>query len=113
MKTAAPAICVMMCLFGSPAFAEENKPPAMPEHEGMMRMGPMHGMNEAQMDAHLRQMQERMLRDYDFMRKIREAKDEKEQAKLKDEWLQAMKQHMRANQVPQQMRMHGMPEKTP
>jgi len=71
----------------------------------------MGGISEEQINAHLRQMQEKMLRDYDFMRKIREAKDEKEQAKLKEEWLQSMKQHMKPPQMPPQLKMHGMPEK--
>ena len=54
-----------------------------------------------------------MLRDYDFMRQIHDAKDEKAQARLMDEWLKAMKQHMKTSQVPQQLKKHGMPEKAP
>jgi hypothetical protein len=42
------------------------------------------------------------------MHQIRETKDEKEQARLRDEWLKAMKPHL--NQVPKQLMMHGVPE---
>lgn len=94
------------------AFAEEKDTPQPPKppHEGMAGMGGMHGMSDEQMDAHMRQMQESMLKNHDFMHRIRDAKDEKEQARLKEEWLQAMKLHMKTNQVPQQLKMHGMPE---
>ena len=115
MKRTAKSIITIICFafFSVSTVAEEKNasPPPMPAHEGMARMGMMGGMSEEQMDAHLRQMQEKMLRDYDFIRQIRDAKDEKEQARLKDEWLKAMKQHMKANQVPQQLKMHGMPGK--
>lgn len=117
---------VSMCcaVLSTSALAEEKTTPPQPKppHEGMGGMGPMggmggmgrmHGMSEEQMDAHMRQMQEAMLKNHDFMHRIREAKDEKEQARLKDEWLQAMKQHMRSKGVPEQMKMHGMPESTP
>ncbi len=130
-------ICI--AAFSTPCLSEEKPPfapPQQPAHPGMAGpgmahpgmaapgmtapgagqapggggMGMMGGISEAQIDAHLRQMQEKMLRDYDFMRKIRESKDEKEQTKLKDEWLQAMKQHVK-NQIPTQLRTHGTPEK--
>ena len=121
MKRSTKTITAMMCFafFNAPAFAEEkNAPqPPMPAHEGMGNMGGMGmmmgGMSEEQMDTHLRQIQEKMLKDYDFMRQIHDAKDEKEQARLKDEWLKAMKQHMKTSQVPQQLKRHGMPEKAP
>ena len=115
----------LMCVaaFSAPAVSEEKNappPPPPPAHEGMPGMGNMGGgmgmmggMSDEQMDAHLRQMQEKMLRDYDFMRQIRDSKDEKEQARLKDEWLQAMKQHRKTAPMPQQLKMHGMPEKAP
>lgn len=139
-RTAKTAVALMcFAAFGATAFAEENAPPPpppapapaqpMPGHEGMggqqgMGMGGhqgmggmgmmMGGMSDEQMDAHLRQMQERMLRDYDFMRRIHDAKDEKEQARLKDEWLAAMKQHMKAHSMmPPQLKSHGMPDKPP
>ena len=76
-------------------------------------MGMMGGISEEQIDAHLRQMQDKMLRDYEFMRKISDAKDEKEQAKLKQEWLQAMKQQRKASPMPQPLKMHGKPEAPP
>ncbi|QSA97402.1 hypothetical protein [Methylococcus sp. EFPC2] len=108
------AFSACIATFGAFAFAEEKEaPPPMPAHEGMGGMGgmgAMHGMSEEQRDAHMRQMQEFMLKSHDFMHQIRDAKDEKEQARLKDEWLQAMKQHMKSHQVPQQLKMHGMPE---
>lgn len=133
MNRIAKTITALMCVavFSAPAFAEEKAPPppppapgheGMPMHQGMpgmggmgqgggMGMGMMGGMSDEQMDVHLRMMQEKMLRDYDFMRQIHDAKDEKEQARLKDEWLKAMKQHMKAHQqMPPQLKMHGMPE---
>ena len=123
MKKPAKLFTALMCVaaFSAPAMAEEKTAPPPPfpppPHQGMPGMGGgmgmMGGISQEQIDAHLRQMQEKMLRDYDFMRKIREAKDEKEQAKLKEEWLQSMKQHMKPPQMPPQLKMHGMPEKPP
>ncbi len=125
MNKTAKMFTALMCVaaFSAPAISEEKNasPPPPSVHEGMAGMGNMGGgmgmmmggMSDEQMDAHLRQMQEKMLRDYDFMRQIRDSKDEKEQARLKDEWLQAMKQHRKTNQMPQQLKMHGMPEKAP
>jgi hypothetical protein len=111
MKTIAKTVTALLCFaaFNAPAFAEEkNAPPPMPPHQGMAGMGDMSGMSEEQMDAHLRQVQEYMLKNHDFMHQIRDAKDEKEQARLKDEWLKAMNHHL--NQVPKQLMMHGVPE---
>ena len=124
MKKPTKLFTTLMCVaaFSTTAIAEEKTatPPPFPPpapHQGMAGMGGgmgmMGGISEEQIDAHLRQMQEKMLRDYDFMRKIREAKDEKEQTKLKEEWLQSMKQHMKPPQMPPQLKMHGMPEKPP
>lgn len=115
MKTIAKTMTALLCLaaFNAPAFAEEKNaaPPPQPPHQGMGAMGDigaMGGMSQEKMDAHLRQVQEYLLTNYDFMRQIRDAKDEKEQARLKDEWLKAMQHHM--NQVPKQLMMHGVPE---
>ena len=123
MKKTTKLFTALVCVaaFSAPAVSEEkNAPPPPPAHGGMPGMGNMGGgmgmmggMSDEQMDAHLRQMQERMLRDYDFMHQIRDSKDEKEQARLKDEWLQAMKQHRKTTPMPQQLKMHGMPEKAP
>lgn len=108
MKLPAKTITALVCAacLAAPAFAGEktHKPPM-----GGMGHG-MGNMTEEQMDAHLRRMQERMLVDYGFMRQINDAKDENEKTRLKDEWLKAMKEHMRANQVPQQLKMHGAPD---
>ncbi len=124
MKKTALIFTALVCVaaYSTPSICEEKPapPPKPPAHEGMPGMGGMGGgmgmmggISEEQIDAHLRQMQDKMLRDYDFMRKIREAKDEKEQAKLKDEWLQAMKQHRKTGPIPQPLKMHGMPEAAP
>lgn len=110
MKTTAKTMTALLCfaLFNTTTFAEEkNALASQPPHQGMAGMG---GMSEEQMDAHLRQVQEDMLKNHDFMHQIRDAKDEKEQARLKDEWLNAMKHHMKSNQVPKQLMRHGMPE---
>jgi len=111
MKTTTKTMIALLCFvtFTVPAFAEEN--PAPPPQQGMAPMGDMGAMgsmSEEKMDAHLRQVQEYLLTNYDFMHQIRETKDAKEQARLKDEWLKAMKHHM--NQVPKQLMMHGVPE---
>jgi len=114
MKTIIKTMTALLCFaaFNTPAFAGETE--AMtpkPPQQGMAAMGDMGGMgsmSEEKMDAHMRQVQEYMLTNYDFIRQIRDAKDEKEQARLKDEWLKAMKHHL--NQVPKQLMMHGMPE---
>ena len=123
MKKPAKLFTALICLatVSLTTIAEEKTapppPPTFPPHQGMGGMGGgmgmMGGISEEQINAHLRQMQEKMLMDYDFMRKIREAKDEKEQAKLKEEWLQSMKQHIKPPQMPPQLKMHGMPEKPP
>jgi hypothetical protein len=102
-----------LAVFNISAYAEADAPPppVPPQHS----MGGGGGMDEAHMDARLRQMQESMLKSYDYMRQIRDSKDEKEQARLKDEWLKDMKQHLHGghgNQMPQQLKMHGMPEHT-
>ncbi len=119
MKPITQTMAALLCLavFNIPSFAGEKDPlPSKPPHQGMMSMCDMGGMmgsggmSEEQMDAHLRQVQDNMLRNYDFMRQIRDAKDEKEQAQLKDEWLKAMKHHMGSSQVPKQLMMHGMPD---
>jgi hypothetical protein len=114
MKTTTQAIAGLFFLaaFNTPLFADE-KDAAKPKTptQGMAVMGDMGGMSnmsEEQMDAHVRGIQEYMLTNYDFMRQIREAKDEKEQARLKVEWSKAMKHHL--NQVPKQLMMHGVPE---
>jgi hypothetical protein len=102
MKTLTQTITTLLCLavFNAPAFAEEKTvPPPKPPQQGMAAMGDMRGMggmNEEQMDAHLRQVQEYLLTNYDFMHQIRETKDEKEQARLGGEWLKAMKHLMKA-----------------
>lgn len=111
MKTTTKTMTALLCLaaFTAPAFAEEK--PATPPQQGMAPMGDMGamgGMSEGKMDGDLRKVQEYLLTNYDFMRQIRETKDEKEQARLKDEWLTAMKRHL--NQVPKQLMMHGVPE---
>ena len=114
MKTIAKTMTALLCLaaFNAPTFAEEkNTPPPKPPQQGMAGMGDMSGMggmSEEQMDAHLRQVQEYMLKNHEFMHQIRDAKDEKEQSRLKDQWLKAMKHHL--NQVPKQLMMHGVPE---
>jgi len=114
MNTIAKTMTALLCCaaFSAPTFAEEKAaPPAPPPQQGMGVMGNMDamgGMSEEKMDAHLRQVQEYLLSNYGFMHQIREAKDEKEQARLKDEWLKTMKHHM--NQVPKQLMMHGVPE---
>ena len=120
MKTIAKTMTALLCfaVFNAPTFAEEKDAlPPKPPYQGMAGTGDMSGMmgmggmNEEQMDAHLRQMQEYMLKNHDFMHQIRDAKDEKGQARLKDEWLKAMKHHMKSNLVPKQLMMHGMPER--
>ena len=114
MNTIAKTMTALLCFaaFNAPAFAEEkNAPPPQPPQQGMAGMGNMDamgGMSQEKMDAHLRQVQEYLLTNYDFMHKIRDTKDEKEQAQLKEEWLKAMQRHM--NQVPKQLMMHGVPE---
>ena len=116
MKTITKTMTALLCLavFNAPAFAEgkEPVPSKPPQQQGMAGMGDMcgmmGGMSEEQMDAHLRQVQEYMLKNHDFMHQIRDTKDEKEQARLKEEWLKAMKHHL--NQVPKQLMMHGVPE---
>lgn len=114
MNTIAKTMTALLfiAVFNAAALAEEkNAPSPKPPQQGMEGMGDMTGMggmSEEKMDAHIRQVQEYMLTNYDFMRQIRDAKDEKEQARLKDEWLKAMKHHL--NQVPKQLMMHGMPE---
>ncbi|MGZ8218105.1 hypothetical protein [Methylomagnum sp.] len=116
MKTIAKTMTALLCfaVFNAPAFAEEkNASPPKPPHQGMAGMGDMSGMggmSEEQTDAHLRQVQEYLLINYDYVHQIRDAKDEKEQARLKDEWLKAMKHHLKLNQVPKQLMMHGVPE---
>jgi hypothetical protein len=103
-----------LCLaaFTAPAFAEEK--PASPANQPQQAIAPMSAtgamgsMSEEKMDAHLRQIQEYLLTNYEFIHQIRETKDVKEQARLKNEWLKAMKHHM--NQVPKQLMMHGAPE---
>ena len=111
MKTTTKTMIALLCLaaFTAPAFAEEK--PTPPPQQGMAPMGDMGamgGMSEEKMDAHLRKVQDYLLTNYDYMHQIRETKDEKEQTRLKDEWLKAMKHHM--NQVPKQLMMHGVPE---
>ena len=114
MNTIAKTMTALLCFaaFNAPAFAEEKAPPLpKPPLQGMAPMADMNamgGMSEEKMDAHLRQIQEYLLTNYDFMHQIRDTKDEKEQARLKGEWLKAMKHHM--NQVPKQLMMHGVPE---
>ncbi len=119
MKTIAKTMTALLCLavVNASAFAEEKEalPPKSP-HQSMVGMGDMGcmmgmgGMNEEQMDTHLRQVQDYMLKNHDFMHRIRDTKDEKEQARLKDEWLKVMKHHLKSNQVPKQLMMHGLPE---
>ena len=114
MRKLAKMMTGLLCLavFTAPAFAEEK--PATPSstpQQGMAPMGDMGamgGMSEEKMDAHLRKVQDYLLTNYDYMHQIRETKDEKEQTRLKDEWLKAMKHHL--NQVPKQLMMHGVPE---
>lgn len=102
MKTFAKTIIALFCfaVFNASIYAEEKN--------ALQGMSDMSGMKAEQVDAHLKQVQEYMLKNYDFMRQIRETKDEKEQSRLKDEWLKAMKHPI--NQVPKQLMMHGMPE---
>ncbi len=114
MKTIAKTITALLCFaaFNAPAFAEEkDAAPLNPSQQSMAGGGDMNrmgAMSEEKMDAHLRQVQDYMLKNHDFMHQIRDAKDEKEQARLKDEWLKSMKHHL--NQVPKQLMMHGVPE---
>lgn len=93
MKTIAKTMTVVLSFaaFSAPTLAAGEPP--MPPQQGMT------GMDEAQMDAHLRQIQEEMLKDFDFMQQIRDARDEKEQTRLKNEWLKAMKNHIKSNQL--------------
>jgi hypothetical protein len=131
MKRTASTIAVLtsFAIAGAAAFAaEKDAPPPKPPQEGAMGMGGMGGeghggmgmmggghggmgmMSDEQMDTHLRAMQDFMLKNHEFMHQIRDAKDDKEKARLKDEWLASMKNHMKAHQMPPQMKMHGMPE---
>jgi len=112
MKAISKTITALLCfaVFNTATFAENKDTlPPKPPHQG----AGMDGMNEEQMDANIRQVQENMLKSHDFMHQIRDAKDEKEQARLKDEWLKAMKQHMKSHHVSKQMMGHGMPEHAP
>jgi hypothetical protein len=76
MKTIAKTMIALLCLaaFNVPAFAEEKSapPPKPPQQgmEGMSDMGGMGSMSEEKMDAHMRQVQEYMLTNYDFMRLV-------------------------------------------
>jgi Xaa-Pro aminopeptidase len=52
-------------------------------------------MKPEEMDKHLHDMQEHMLRMHDLMHQIRDAKDPQEIQRLKQEQLAVMKAHMR------------------
>jgi hypothetical protein len=115
MKPMTKTIVALACLVAvnTLAVAEEKNAP-LPKPPGdmsnMMGMGGMGGLNEEQLDTHLKQVQEYLLNNYEFMHRIRETKDVKEQDKLKDEWLKSMKNHLKLNQIPKQLMMHGVPE---
>lgn len=115
MKPLTRTIAALVCFaaFNSLAVAEEKNTPA-PKPPGdmsnMMGMAGMGGMTDEQLDTHLKQVQEYLLNNYEFIHKIRETKDVKEQDTLKNEWLKSMKNHLKLNQVPKQLMMHGAPE---
>ncbi|BBL70295.1 hypothetical protein [Methylogaea oryzae] len=107
-NTTAALIC--SALMALPAFAEEKPaaPPAPPPGPGGMGemkheqgMGMMRGMDQKPMDAMLRQMQEHQIKMHDLLHQIREAKDEKQRERLKEEQRNLMKDHM------ENMRGHG------
>ncbi|TAN50402.1 MAG: hypothetical protein EPN21_09060 [Methylococcaceae bacterium] len=110
MKTIVHYTVTLFCcaLLSAPVLAE---PTPAPPHGGMGMMGMMGGgMN----DQHMRQMQDQMLKMHDMMHQIRDAKNDAERNRLKDEQLKLMKEHHdNMMQMMMPMMQHGQNQGAP
>lgn len=105
------AVVLSSALLSFTACAEDKPaapPPSAAEPGHGPGMGMMGEMDEKQMEAMMRQMQEHQLKVHDMMHRIRDAKDEKERTALKEEHLKLMKEHMDSMRSHKQMRMMQM-----
>src|SRR5690554_5088964 len=96
--------CIVAAFLISPVcsigLAEEQKPQPSPgQHQmggmgGMMGgMGMMGSMTDEQLEQHIRQAQDHMLKMHELMNQILAAKDDKERERLKEEQRKLMREH--------------------
>lgn len=91
------AVLLLLLPFGMTGFAAEPQQPAVPAKEsGMppgMGMGMMGGMTEEQKNAHMKAMQEHMLKMHELSNQILAEQDPAKKEALKNQQLELMKSH--------------------